>query len=325
MGPGPSASARGRARSGARRAVRGAAWLMTPYRSRQWVGCPDGRVVQRQVACAWWCGVLNGDDGVSQGGVWESIARILSEMRIRGFARAPGCARSGRARRPGADRPQGLCGKAGILRSDFPAVGGRTIRNETRPPRGPHATPAGGVLAREQDRAALAAAERAKASTHSAGCEPPIVGMRLTVWTPRQLTTVGCPAGWRDGRPSSRPPPVTLSWWACPWAEGRHGLVCAALIRPLRVRLDGAMSTLTWGWGSRNGPPPAPGGSHRWPLPAQRHPHHQPYPGAIADEPGNRRCATLDNPPHRKHSPNSLLPPLDTAKPQCILVCLRAC
>lgn len=38
---------------------------------------------------------------------------------------------------------------------------------------------------------------------------------------------------------------------------------------------------------------------HRGPLPAQRHPHHQPptpYPGAIADEPGNCPRATLDHP-----------------------------
>ena len=76
------------------------------------------------------------------------------------------------------------------------------------------------------------------------------------------------------------------------------------------------------GPGERNGPPPAPGAPppgpdvllrpppqplgrgtnentnrHRGPLPAQRHPHHQPPTptrGAIADEPGNYPRATLD-------------------------------
>ena len=97
------------------------------------------------------------------------------------------------------------------------------------------------------------------------------------------------------------------------------------------------------GPGERNGPPPAPGAPPRAgrvvrpppqplgkgherehqppraPLPAQRHPHHQPPTPARAPSPTNRATAPAPpstTPPHKRHSPNSLPPPLDTTHSQ---------
>ena len=121
---------------------------------------------------------------------------------------------------------------------------------------------------------------------------------------------------------------------------GRARPGAGALTRRIRALPDGAMSTLTWDQGSemarhqRQGrrhrdrrvlrPPPQPlGKGHerehqppRAPLPAQRHPHHQPPTPARAPSPTNRATAPAPpstTSPHKKHSPNSLSPPLDTA------------
>lgn len=121
---------------------------------------------------------------------------------------------------------------------------------------------------------------------------------------------------------------------------GRARPGAGALTRRIRALPDGAMSTLTWDQGSemarhqRQGRrhrdracsfahPHSPWerrtnentNRHRGPLPAQRHPHHQPPTPTRAPSPTNRATAPAPpstTPPHKKHSPNSLPPPLDT-------------
>ena len=121
---------------------------------------------------------------------------------------------------------------------------------------------------------------------------------------------------------------------------GRARPGAGALTRRIRALPDGAMSALTWDQGSemarhqrqgrRHREPgvlfahphsPWEGAAnentnrHRGPLPAQRHPHHQPPTPARAPSPTNRATAPAPpstTPPHKRHSPNSLSPSLDT-------------
>lgn len=121
---------------------------------------------------------------------------------------------------------------------------------------------------------------------------------------------------------------------------GRARPGAGALTRRIRALPDGAMSTLTWDQGSEMARhqrltaatgidvffahPHSPWergtnentNRHRGPLLAQRHPHHQPPTPARAPSPTNRATAPAPpstTSPHKKHSPNSLSPPLDTA------------
>lgn len=117
-----------------------------------------------------------------------------------------------------------------------------------------------------------------------------------------------------------RPPCATSSWWAFPRGrEGRPGV--RRPHRRIRALPDGAMSTLTWDQGSEMARHQRQGRRHRDRACSFAHPHspwergtnentnrlvrrylpkgtpitsHQPYPGAIADEPGNCPRATLD-------------------------------
>ena len=97
--------------------------------------------------------------------------------------------------------------------------------------------------------------------------------------------------------------------------------MCNAPIRRIRALPDGAMSTLTWDQGSEMARHQRKGRRHRDRACSFARPHspwerdaneninrlvrrylpkgtpitsHQPYPGAIADEPGNRPRTTLD-------------------------------
>ena len=125
---------------------------------------------------------------------------------------------------------------------------------------------------------------------------------------------------------------------------GRARPGAGVLTRRIRALPDGAMSTLTWDQGSemarhqRQGRrhrepgvffahPHSPWerdtnentNRHRGPLPAQRHPHHQPPTPTRAPSPTNSTTAPAPpstTPPHKKHSPNSLPPPLDTTHSQ---------
>ena len=117
---------------------------------------------------------------------------------------------------------------------------------------------------------------------------------------------------------------------------GRAGLVCNAPIRRIRALPDGAMSTLTWDQGSEmastsaRGAITGAGGVLRPPhSPWERGTNgtltataghylpkgasitsHQPYPGAIADEPGNHpRLPHPTRSTHPTHCHHPLTPP----------------
>ena len=186
---------------------------------------------------------------------------------------------------------------------------------------------------------------------HPAGCEPP--GRRHAVDRTGTLTIddravpgglggggliIGKGGAGAMGDPG-RPPPATSSWWAFP--RGREGAAWCGRPHPVvSAHCPSATTTTTRDQGSETARHQRQGRRHRepgvlfahphspWegaanentnrhrgPLPAQRHPHHQPPTPARAPSPTNRATAPAPpstTPPHKRHSPNSLPPPLDT-------------
>lgn len=157
----------------------------------------------------------------------------------------------------------------------------------------------------------------AEVDTHPAGCEPPIMGMRLTGGAPRHRRSggtgelgggglvIGKMRGQRDGR-SWLPATGCLVLVGLPPGLGGRGLVRGALSRRICALPNGATTT-TWDREGNNGPPPA-----------QRHPHHQSPSPARVPSPTNRQLSPrrprLPQPTRSTHpSRNSLSPPRGVA------------
>lgn len=148
--------------------------------------------------------------------------------------------------------------------------------------------------------------------------------------------------GQRDGRPWSSAPPAASSWWAFP--RGRKGAAWCGRPHPPHPRTARRRDEHPdLGPGERNGPPPAPGAppprAGRVPSPtptalgkgartrtptascAATCPKAPPSPATnptSTPSPTNSTTAPAPpstTPPHKKHSPNSLPPPLDTTEP----------
>ena len=166
---------------------------------------------------------------------------------------------------------------------------------------------------------------------------------------PRCRPCLSGPRAWSDpgvcaprrisGRPDIGDRAVSGAWEDATW--------CAVPSPAPSAPCPSATTTTTRGRGSNNGPPPALRASppragrippptptaldrsaanentnrHRGPLPAQKHPHHQPSTPARAPSPTNPATAPAPpptTPTHKKHSPNSSPPPPDTTHDLCL-------
>ena len=152
---------------------------------------------------------------------------------------------------------------------------------------------------------------------------------------------IGKKRGQSDGRPWSSVPRATSSWWAFP--RGWEGAAWCGRPHPPHPRTARRRDEHPdLGPGERNGPPPAPDRRHRdrrvlrpppQPLGKGHEREHQPPPRAATcpkappspatnptstPSPTNRATAPAPpstTSPHKKHSPNSSPPPLDTTPP----------
>lgn len=217
---------------------------------------------------------------------------------------APGCARP--ARSTGASKPGARSGAGRHVPAPQQPTGARSATRRLRtwihtPSRKRNLVEHGIVLP--------PAAGRAEVDTHPADCEPPGRGHavdRASALTPttgryrrpgrtRPHRQEAGPARWATLVARHRPPRLG----GPPQGPGRPAW-CAVRPHPPRPRTARRRDDHDdMGPGERNGPPPAPGA----PPPrattcpkAPPSPATNPYPGAIASEPGNRPRTTLDHP-----------------------------